>query len=509
ATPTAGVSYITVANLVTALNTNNVTIDANAATTTGITPAPTLTSGGMGQITVTDAVTATAGTNSLTLTGSQIIINESLTLRGELILNSTRASVWQRPDKVITATRISGSSVDGFILNGANLFTNLGAITNTGTVGVSIKNAKGLTVEGITLDGGTGGVSILAEDKNISLSGAVTVKGSYLRLDLGDTGILGGSTITANGLAVYYTGATSGNSATIAVGSGSFTFVNDKRSVTTAKTLNNSSTATEWGTGLGTLASGTASASGLTVTTSGDASTINNQGVVYGSTVNIQGVGSSVQVASGANNLRYIEGTKIISPYDTSTTPATTSTNAFSGSLALVGSGSSVDYGIVLEYDSTLTVGTVDDGTSNLLLLQNNSASTAGFSMTGSTIQAGGNITIFQTGLVASDAANAGIKFDAHPIKGTASTVTAGGAISITSAGYVAHSASLNYHHDGIYIAKGWITSKNSLRIIQSGYSSRGFGIRVTGNVGASILKSTADEIVITQSGIANGYGFN
>ena len=193
ATPTARVSYITVSNLQTALGTSNVTIDANTPSTTGISPAPTLTNDGYGLITVSDPIiAATTGASSLTLTGAQIIIKANITMitGGNLILNATRASVWQNPTTVITANRISGSSVDGFILNGANLFTNLGAITNSGTAGISIKNNKNFSIDsGITLAGGTtGGVSILAEDRGIGLNGPLTVLGSYLRLDAGDTG---------------------------------------------------------------------------------------------------------------------------------------------------------------------------------------------------------------------------------------------------------------------------------------------------------------------------------
>ncbi|MCX8500167.1 MAG: hypothetical protein ORO03_00495, partial [Alphaproteobacteria bacterium] len=289
-------SIVNVTTLQTALASSNVIIDANAGTGTG-----------SGLITVAnDVLAAGSGSNSLTLTGSQIILKANLTVLGSLTLTSTRASVWQDPSKVITATTVSGSSVDGFSLGGANLFGNIGTITNSGSAGILVKNAKALTINAGTIDGGTGGVMILAPNFDVTLGGAVTVKGSYLRLDMGNKNLKGGQTIDASGLDVYYTSATTGNSGTISVDIGSFTFVNDMRSVTTAKILNDSSTSSDWGTGLGTLTSGTA-VNGLTVTSSGAASTINNQGVVYGGTVKIQGISTGA-----AKDLRYIEGTGVL-----------------------------------------------------------------------------------------------------------------------------------------------------------------------------------------------------
>ena len=195
ATPTAGVSYILTSTLVTALNSNNVTIDANAATTSGMTPAPTQTAGGSGLITVSSAVVPTAGSSSLTLIGSQIVINANITLRsgGNLTLTTTRASVWQDPTTVITAGTLSGAGVDGFTLNGANQFSAIGAITNSGSAGISVKNDTALTINAGTIDGGKGGVMILAPNYDVTLGGAVTVKGRYLRLDMGSAGkLLGG-----------------------------------------------------------------------------------------------------------------------------------------------------------------------------------------------------------------------------------------------------------------------------------------------------------------------------
>ncbi|MCX8501413.1 MAG: hypothetical protein ORO03_06950, partial [Alphaproteobacteria bacterium] len=186
-------------------------------------------------------------------------------------------------------------------------------------------------------------------------------------------------TLTANGQNLYYTGATTGNSGTIAVGSGSFTFVNDQRSVTTAKTLNNSSTAAaDWGTGLGTLTSGTASG-GLTVT----GTNINNQGVVYGSTVEIQGISTGA-----AKDLRYIEAAGIT---------VGTSASSFSGRLTLLGHGGGVTVSAGLTAAGDLTLqqdGDLPSGTNGITTTANlSSAGSIRLDAGSYRISLGGNLT--------------------------------------------------------------------------------------------------------------------
>ncbi|MCX8501524.1 MAG: hypothetical protein ORO03_07510, partial [Alphaproteobacteria bacterium] len=164
-----------------------------------------------------------------------------------------------------------------------------------------------------------------------------------LRLDLGKLGALTSSgagspnyTLDASGLDVYFTGNTSAHSATIAVGGGSFTFVNDKRDTTTETVLGNTTIASVGGLGNFTLSGGSGTLGGLTVTTSGTASTINKQGVVYGGVVTINGV-----TTGNAKDFTYIEGTKI---------QVWTTASTFSGALALVANGSDG-----IEFDVNLT----------------------------------------------------------------------------------------------------------------------------------------------------------
>ena len=284
---------------------SNIIIDANAGSGTG-----------SGIITVaSDILAAATGSNSLTLNGAQIVINANITMRtsGNLILNANRASVWQDPTKVITASTVSGTSVDGFALGGANKINNLGAITNSGTAGILVKNNQALTINAGTIDGGKGGVMVVTPGYDLTLGGSVAMRGSSLRLDVGGSKTLkGGQTLSWSGGDLYYTGAATGNAATLALGSSNFVFVTDNRA-TTADVSIVDSTALP--------ADFTTAGSGLTITTTG---TTTGKGLVYGGAVSIDGVSTGA-----AQNLRYIEGADL----------AVTTDSSFSGSLTLVGSG--------------------------------------------------------------------------------------------------------------------------------------------------------------------------
>ena len=70
------------------------TIDANTPSTTGISPAPTLTNDGYGLITVSDPiVAATTGASSLTLTGAQIIIKGDITMRAGTMMDGDGVAI--------------------------------------------------------------------------------------------------------------------------------------------------------------------------------------------------------------------------------------------------------------------------------------------------------------------------------------------------------------------------------------------------------------------------------
>ncbi|MDI9409083.1 MAG: filamentous hemagglutinin N-terminal domain-containing protein, partial [Candidatus Pacebacteria bacterium] len=437
-TGTAATSIVNIGRLETALGTSNVIIDANAGTGTG-----------SGKITVAEAISAaTAGSYSLTLRGGQITINAGITMRsnanlilngtainissditlagtGTLTLNASIYSVWQNAGSVITARSVSGSAVDGFILNGANKITTLGAITNSAVGGIVVKNSQALAIaSGITLNGGKGGVSILTPGYDLTLNGALTVRGSFLRLDAGANILKGGHTITATGLDVLVTSATTGNAASLTLGAGNFIYVTDNRSTITATTINNS-------TALPTAFD--IAASGLTVT----AASTNGQGLVYGGTVDIQGITST----SAAKDLRYIEGKAIT---------VSTTASSFAGSLMLVANGTPglATNNTGIKITANLTVGTAGDGISNLTMIHSgNMASVWG--------------SYQSTGILIEN-----------------STVTAGGNQTLNAFGYQGNDAQEIYYGINIFLDRATLRAGNDLTLVQA--STTDYGIKLS-----------------------------
>ncbi|MDI9408751.1 MAG: filamentous hemagglutinin N-terminal domain-containing protein, partial [Candidatus Pacebacteria bacterium] len=300
---------------------------------------------------------------------------------GTLLLDPTDITISTDPDAATRgSTTITGTAATSVVnittlqnaLASSNVIVDATAGVGTGSGSITVANAVTWTsANSLTLTAGVGGIKInstissgtgglilnsqgmvtIVPGADWTLGGDVTINSAgntnTVRLDLAGNALHGSKTITATGLNVFYTGATTGNHATIAVGSaGSFTFVNDKRTVTAATTLDNTTTAATatkgWGTGLGTITSGTASASGLTVSgnSANSSANINHQGVVYGGALTINSVGvanpptrpgGTVPPITGtAQNLRYIEGTSIT---------VATANSTFSGSVQLRSNG--------------------------------------------------------------------------------------------------------------------------------------------------------------------------
>ena len=472
---TSASSIVNTTTLQTALASSNIIIDANAGSGTG-----------SGLITVANPILAAAsGTNSLTLTGSQIVIKANIAMRAgaDLTLNATRASVWQDPTTEIAANTLSGSSVDGFSLGGAsNVISNIGTITNSGTAGILVRNFKNTTINAGTIDGGKGGVMIVAPNFDVTLGGAVTVKGSYLRLDTGSKNLKGGNTITATGVAVYFTSATSGNAATINVGSGSFTFVNDRRSLTAAVTLNSSTTAADATNGWGAAPTYGTSGSdytlgGLTISGTGGAARLQGLGVVYGGTVSIQAVTDSS--TTGVNNLRYIEGSGVGLTY-LSGSNAWQGASTFSGSLMLVGNGAGItnsqSAGVLIKTHLNTSNG------GDINLVQTGAATGGGIFGFYSTLTPGGALTMSQLGSTGSW----GLQFNNL-------IVSSGLAFTATQVG----SAGGN----GINVLDSTLTAATAMTLIQSG-SATGDGFRV---IGSTLTAATVMSLI--QSGNATGVG--
>ena len=217
---------------------------------------------------------------------------------------------------------------------------------------------------------------------------AITASGTSLWLNLGSGRLRSsGKTLTANGVDFQFSGATSGHSATIAVGSGSFAYVYDHRAITSATTLDNSSIfAASYG---GTA--GNRTIAGLTVTGSSD-SALQGHSAIYGGAVTIDGISTG-----DAKNLTAIEGSSIT---------VSGAVSVFAGSLSL------------------RTGGTISLG-ANLTTVGELKFSATNMSLTSQVTTSGGNLTInlgtgtFAAGSFTLTATNLNLALNANAVTGT------------------------------------------------------------------------------------------
>ena len=337
--------------------------------------------GGGQNYSVTGTVLLGTGSGLAGLTFAQTIANSGggITARG---VDPSAAQLGRiTAGSKITATNAVTTSTltatgDIWIDGAANYgFTN---ITSTGGSINFINGASSFT-GAITLSAKTY-VSYSVPGSDLTLGGDWTVRGSFLRLDVGGSNmILGGNKINWSGGDVYYTGAAAGNAVTLALGKSNFIYVTDRRTTTTATIINNSTT----------LPTAFTPGSGLTITTTGSK---NGQGVVYGGTVEIQGISTGA-----AKDLRYIEGTGVAVTIPSGLTAATGG-SLFSGNLTLVGSGAGITLsggdtgGVVIKANLTTSNG------GDLTLVQSGLVDEIGILAWESTLTAGGDLSLIQNG---------------------------------------------------------------------------------------------------------------
>ena len=402
----AAVSYITVTNLAAALGSNDIIIDAAGSAALPASLSATAGTGTAGSITVSSAL-SWSGSGNLTLTAGVggIEINAAITSTNGTKRNLTLTSAGRirAASAVLTVGTLTATASNGQIyLNGANAIATLGSLSAAGDI--TVRNSAGLSVAASALWSGAHGVTIALTSGDLTLGGAATASGKYLRLDIAAGKFLGGAnTLTANGMDVYYTSVTTGNSGTIAVGSGSFTFVNDKRATVAAVTLDNTTTATTATNGWGALST----ASGLTVSGTGS---LTGVGVAFGGLVKIHSIGTG-----DAKDLRYIEGSATSVQFTASvfsksltlvSTGAGYSAAGFTaansivvdltvgGDLNLVQTGAASDYGIYLYSYKTVTA------TGAMTLIQSGTASKDGIYLGYLTnLSSGADLSLLQTGL--------------------------------------------------------------------------------------------------------------
>ena len=213
-------------------------------------------------------------------------------------------------------TKSGRAGLNGIALDSSSLTAKADlSLLQSGTVGavfdgISLSASDTGAGQGMSLAAGANSkVTIKTNNQKLSLntsdnfavtSGQVWINlgtGAMVSKDLSSTVITVVAeqyTLKTLGLDVYYTGATTDNSAKINVGSGSFTRMIDNSSITAATTLGSSFTAPTY--------------SGLTVTGTGIAASRSLVGVIYGGSVTLSGV-----TATGAGILNYIEATSFTS----------------------------------------------------------------------------------------------------------------------------------------------------------------------------------------------------
>ncbi|MCX8505454.1 MAG: hypothetical protein ORN98_02420, partial [Alphaproteobacteria bacterium] len=359
-------------------------------------------------------------------------INRVINVSGEITVSGIDASAKNY------GLFLSGSKIT---VTGANKFGGDVSLYSNSNGGINLKDsiqmASGKVLALRTANGG-----------DLNLTGDATITGgTTLRIDLRSGGkITGNNSLIASGFDVLYSGATTNNNAAIDIGKGQFVYVTDRSNVTDPTVLTKTTLASDatlgWditGFGSWTTASGGYKAGGLTVKTLGTQSSVNGVGVVYGGTVDIQGI----TAASAVGKLNYIQGAGI---------SVTDSASTFAGALTLVSNGSGVsaagnNYGIYV--GANLTTGIASDGTSHLTLnqsgdvagtgiyvtanttsggvmrlIQSGSAGYFGISVSGAVLESGGAMTLSQTG----SAVATGILSDLSTLKsGAALTFTQSG----------------------------------------------------------------------------------
>ncbi|MCX8500639.1 MAG: hypothetical protein ORO03_02955, partial [Alphaproteobacteria bacterium] len=247
---------------------------------------------------------------SISLTASGKTRLSSLNLKDMTLTAAGNVTVTQTASA--TATTVFGIVIEktNITAGGDITLSQLGTITVTGNEGIRFLSSTTGPADRSTLTAGANrAINLIAKSgiklgvvDNFAFAGA-----SRLVMNLGSSTITSfdaagaalpagsGLTLNAAGMAVFYTSATTGNNAKIAVGNGSFTFVNDKSSVTSDVTLTNTTTAADATNGWGTTATyggsaGERTIGGLTITGTDDAA-LQGTGVRYGGVVKIQGIG--------------------------------------------------------------------------------------------------------------------------------------------------------------------------------------------------------------------------
>ena len=207
---TANDANITVADAVSQSAKDKIRLDAtgNIAVDAGISTAGTISLGSAGTITLASSI---YGINGVTLnsTGSLVVDKKISSASGTVTLTSG-GTITETGAGVIDAQILTGSSVGGTTLNGANLFGTLDAFANAGAGGFTLNDNEALSLDD-AISAGTGNLSLTTSGYlngespftaggtltltaggaisvgNISAPGSITLSGTNLNLGVVST----------------------------------------------------------------------------------------------------------------------------------------------------------------------------------------------------------------------------------------------------------------------------------------------------------------------------------
>ncbi len=211
---------------------------------------------------VIGAVDAGTGALALTTTSGDLALAAGLTAGTTVTLTS--AGTINQTAGVITADTLTGSSVGGATLNGANLLTHLDTLINTGTGDFALTNAQTLNVIG-AVDAGTGALALTTTSGDLVLAlGASLSAGTAATLTAAGTIALNDN-VTTVGSQTYNSPVTLGNTVTLTTTDAAVHFVSTVDATTAGVqglTVNAGAGTVTFGGAVG----GTAALAGLDVT---------------------------------------------------------------------------------------------------------------------------------------------------------------------------------------------------------------------------------------------------
>ncbi|MCX8500511.1 MAG: hypothetical protein ORO03_02275, partial [Alphaproteobacteria bacterium] len=307
-------------------------LDVGTRTGYGIMVGGAQLNSGSGKLTLRQSGKLTATTinlnqSQLIATGDINILSDGSTENNAIVvIKSTLTST--AGDINMINTSVLASTNAGITLMSGELVTNAVRLQTSRNNRVNLKTGNSLLtlfINGNIANVPNGNIEIITGRLNIHTGTAAMNSADVNGTILGP----GGNILNAPGAAVTYIGAMSGNNATIAVGSGSFTVIGKPTSASLTLTAQTGYSELGLGSSFEFSGSGTSRGMGGLTITGSSGSALTGIGIIAAGTVAISGVTAT----SPAGKLTYIEGTGI---------GVQTSASSFNGALTLVSNGGGI-----------------------------------------------------------------------------------------------------------------------------------------------------------------------